>query len=350
MLGFISFLALFTLPIIQAQNNNWDLRFTNGVAAQVDERIITLEELRQEIAPLIPEIRSRSRSRYEFDQNIEMVTREILQNLVDRVLIIEDFEEKGYVIPEDYLQKEYDDHITKEFNGNRTDFLNFLKIQGKSDLQFRKELKQRLIVGFMRSNMERSHTEISPQRIHEYYENNKMRFFEEEAVNIRMITITPSGYETETDMEIQIDTIMAKLDSGDDFERLAKQYSEDSQAKNGGDWGWLKRDELLPELSKVAFQMEVGEYSQPIRKSDNIFIIYVTEYRNEGVKDLEKVRIEIEQAISARLARQSAQRWLERLRQKAYIKYFLDEANRQPIENTPVEMSIGRQINENSNS
>ncbi|MEM9227290.1 MAG: SurA N-terminal domain-containing protein, partial [Verrucomicrobiota bacterium] len=135
-------------PLPQAgDKKDWDVMFTNAIAAQVEDKIITLEEVRKEVAPLVPQIRMNSRTRFEFDRNVEMVTREILQNLVDRILIIRSFNEKGGIIPETYLQKEMDDYITKEFNGDRSAFLDFLRIQGKSELDFRGELKQDLIVG-----------------------------------------------------------------------------------------------------------------------------------------------------------------------------------------------------------
>ena len=343
LLSFVSAFVLLGATLVYGQNReSWDVRFTNGIAAQVDDHIITLEELRQEIAPLIPEIRSRSRTRYEFDRNIEIVTREILQNLVDRILIIEDFYQQGFQIPEDYLQSQYDDYIIREFSGDRSEFLEYLKIQGKSDLEFRRELKQRMIVNFMRGNMERSHNEISPQKISDYYDDNKSRFFEEEGIHLRMITITPNGYKSEDVMVSEAYSIVDKLNAGNKFEDLAKEYSQDSKRSKGGDWGWLKRNELLPEISEVAFSLQEGQFSEPIRKDDNIFILYVEETREEGIQNIEKVRGEIEQAISARLARQAAQRWLERLRKKAYVKYFIEEAEQRPMINAPVQMQLGK--------
>src|SRR5690606_7801110 len=100
----------------QAQlKQDWDIKYTNGIAAQVNDQIITLEALRKEVAPLVPEVRRSSRTRTEFDRNIQMITREILQNMIDQILIIKEFDEKGYRIPQSYLDNEYDDYITKEF-------------------------------------------------------------------------------------------------------------------------------------------------------------------------------------------------------------------------------------------
>ncbi len=158
-----------------------------------------------------------------------------------------------------------------------------------------------------------------------------------------MITISPNGYESEDIMEERITEVMGKLKAGADFKELAGQYSQDGKRSKGGDWGWLKRNELLPELAEAAFALQEGQFSEPVRKGDNIFIIYVEESREEGIQDIEKVRGEIEQAISARLSRQAAQRWLERLRKKAYVRYYLEEADRRPAPDSgPVEMNLGK--------
>lgn len=336
--------TLFAAVTVLAQNdpNTWDVKYRNGIAAQVEDQIITLEELRREIAPLISEIRSKSRTRFEFDRYVAQVTQEILQNLVDRVLIVRDFNEKGYQIPETYLLNEYDDYVIKEFNGDRSEFLEFLRIQGKSDLQFRQELKERIIVNFMRNEMTKSQTEVSPQKIRDYYNQNKNRFFEEAAVNVRMITLTPLPYQSADLMRQQADAIVDQLDAGADFTELAKQYSQDNKRSEGGEWGWINRDEMLPSLADIAFSLEPNQHSAPIENGENLFIIQLIEKREEGIQELEKVRNEIELAITQQLARQAAERWLERLRKKAYIKYFLDEAAPRINDTSPVEMTIGR--------
>jgi len=329
--------------LAQPVKQDWDIKYTNGIAAQVNDQIITLETLRKEVAPLVPEVRRSSRTQLEFDRNIQVITREILQNLIDQILIIKEFEEKGYRIPQSYLDNEYDDYIIKEFNGDRAEFLEYLRLQGKTDLQFREELKDRITVGYMRSQMLGSQTEVSPQKIHEYYEKNKSQFFEDEGVKLRMITLMPITGESEDLMRQQASTIMRQLRSGADFGDLARRYSQDMNAPNGGDWGWREYNDLRDELADVARGLAVGEYSQPVTLDGATYIIQVDDKRESGIKQLESVRQEIEQSITAQLARQAQQRWLERLRKKAYIKFFLREAGPSPTNDEgPVQMTIGR--------
>ena len=61
--------------------------YENGIAAVVEEKIITFEELRREMSPLIPQIRGESRSEDEFTNKMSQLYLEILQNLIDHVLI-----------------------------------------------------------------------------------------------------------------------------------------------------------------------------------------------------------------------------------------------------------------------
>jgi len=327
----------------QGNNQNWDIKYTNGIAAQVNDEIITLEALRKEVAPLVPEVRRSSRTQMEFDRNIQQITREILQNMIDQILIIKEFKEQGYNIPDTYLNNEYDDYIIKEFNGDRAGFLEYLRLQGKTDLQFRQELRDRIVVGYMRGQMLKSQTEVSPQKIQEYYEKNRSQFFEEEGVRLRMITLMPMTGESEDLMEQQAATIIQQLQNGADFADLAVRYSQDMNAPNGGDWGWREYDDLRDELASAARGLNEGQFSQPIELDGAAYIIQVDEKRDSGVKQLEAVRQEIEQAITAQLARQAQQRWLERLRSKAYIKFFLREAGPSPKnDDGPVQMTIGR--------
>ncbi len=336
-------LILFQASTLTADTRgSWDMRYSNGIAAQVEDKIITLEELRLEVAPLIPQIRANSRTRQEFDQNVTAVTREILRNLVDRVLIISAFNEKGYHIPKTYLDNEYNDYIINEFNGDRSRFLEYLQAQGKSDLQFRQELRERVIVGFMRNQTARTSTEISPRRVREYYEENRSQFYEEEGVKLRLIMLSPNAFDNRDLMLQQAESLRVRVAQGADFGELAREYSQDESRRRGGEWGWISRGDLLPALADNAFALDIGEVSEPIAVEEYLYLLKVEDKRTEGVKDLARVRGEIEQAISAQLARQAQERWLERLRKDAYIRFFLEEAL--PHENVvaPVRMDFGR--------
>lgn len=341
------------LPLAHAQTNAdafaRDSGFvaSNGIAAQVDDKIITLDQLRQQISPIIPEIRRRSATREQFEQNVSLVTREVLQNLIDQILIVKEFDEKGYVLPETFIRNEMDDYITKNFNGDRSRFLSSLRQQGTNEMAFRNRMRDGIIVNYMRSQTLRSGTQVSPEQINSYYQQHRSQFYEEAGVKLSMIILQANADSDRTLVQQQVAAIEKELADGAAFADLAKKYSQGPNAAEGGDWGWRRYSDLRDELSQLAQELKAGEHSKPLTLDNATYILFVEEKRDSGVKDLDTVRAEIEQAIVGQLARQSQQRWLERLRRQAYIRYYLQEAGPSPVvDNSPVAMRLGQQEQE----
>ncbi|MFS0824325.1 peptidylprolyl isomerase [Bacillus sp. 1P02SD] len=74
----------------------------------------------------------------------------------------------------------------------------------------------------------------------------------------------------------KIEEVKAKLDSGEKFEDVAKEYSDDSTAQNGGDLGWFGKGRMVPEFEEAAFALKEGETSDIIESQYGYHIIKVT--------------------------------------------------------------------------
>lgn len=72
------------------------LRLGNGIAAIAEGEIITVEALRRELEPIIPRLRVESKSAQEFSKRIDELSKEVLQNMIDRIIIVKAAEEKAY--------------------------------------------------------------------------------------------------------------------------------------------------------------------------------------------------------------------------------------------------------------
>lgn len=309
---------------LQAQEvtNIWDPPFKQGIAAAVEDKIITYEEIRREMSPLTPRIRESSRSSEEYQQRMAELYREILQNLIDRILIVKEFEEKEYNIPQTYVEDEFDRTLIEDFGNDRAKFLEYLRSQGKTMRDFRQELRERIIVAVMRNEKQRSQSQISPERIESFYNENKVHFYEEESVKLRLIMLRPLADESPDLMRQQVERVQQELAAGTPFAEVATRFSQDSRRDRGGDWGWIKRTALREELAGVAFSLPVGSYSEPIAVSNQTFILYVEDKRDEGIQPLNEVRGRVEEILANQLARQAQDQWLERLRRDAFIKYY----------------------------
>ena len=80
-------------------------RLGNGIAAIAEGEIITIEQLRRELEPIIPRLRAEARNQKEFAASIDRRSREVLQNLIDRILIVQAAEEKGLLLPQSYIDQ-----------------------------------------------------------------------------------------------------------------------------------------------------------------------------------------------------------------------------------------------------
>jgi len=321
-----SALLLTILPgaaaLSQTVHNIWDPPFRQGIAAEVENKVITFEELRREMSPLIPRIRESSRSRAEFTQRMHELYLEVLQNLIDRVLIVEEFKEKEFNLPQTFIENEFDRILIEDFENDRSRFLEYLESLGKNVREFRVDLRDRIIVSVMRSEKRKSQSQISPERIEQFYNENKINFYEEEAVKLRLIMLRPLADENPDQMRQTIERIYDELKGGTPFDEVAGKYSQDSRRERGGDWGWIQRPDLKDELSSVAFTLEPGQYSDSLTLGDQIFILFVEEKREEGIQPINEVRDRIEEILASQLARQAQQQWIERLRREAYIRYY----------------------------
>ena len=299
------------------------LRLGNGIAAIAEGEIITLEEVRRELEPIVPRLRVETKNAQEFSKRIDELSKEILQNMIDRIIIVKAAEEKGILIPPTYIDQEYDEVIARDFGGDRGRFLDYLKARGETARDFREDIYKRVVVNVMRSETRRSQSEISPERIEDFYVRNKIRFYQEEAMHLRQIILTQLADEGLVPLRQTAKSVINELNGGANFGDVARKYSQDEMSRRGGDWGWIERKDIRSELSDVAFGLKAGEYSLPIELDGTIFILYAEEQREEMIQPISQVRDIIENVLIGEMARETQEKWLQDLRNEAYVRYFM---------------------------
>lgn len=111
-----------------------------------------------------------------------------------------------------------------------------------------------------------------------------------------------------------------------DFGELAKKYSEDGSAANGGTLGWMGPGDLVPEFELAMNRLQIGEVSNPVKTEFGWHLIQVLE-RREAQLTVEKQREYARAAIRERKFEQAYQDWLRELRDTATVKILnVDDA------------------------
>jgi peptidyl-prolyl cis-trans isomerase SurA len=142
--------------------------------------------------------------------------------------------------------------------------------------------------------------------------------------HVRHILIKLSEVVSEADGKHRLDTIKERLDNGKDFAEMARQYSEDASAANGGDLGWVNPGDTVPQFEKAMNALKPGEISEPIQTPFGWHIIQVLERRKQDMTK-EAARIKARQEIRARKSEEAYQDWVRELRDRAYVEIHLED-------------------------
>lgn len=140
----------------------------------------------------------------------------------------------------------------------------------------------------------------------------------------RHILIKLSEVMSEKDGKAKMDGIKERLDNGEKFEVLARQFSEDGSASNGGDLGWVNPGDTVPQFEKAMNELKDGQISEPVRSPFGWHIIQVLERRQQDMSK-ESARLKARQEIRARKADEAYQDWIRELRDRAYVEYRLED-------------------------
>jgi len=308
-------------------SDHLDLRFANGIAAVAEEKIITVDDIRREVAPLVPQIQRDAHNEKEFNERLEALQDDVVQNLIDRVLIVKEFykEKDGEPkrqIPASYVDNQISEIMITQFDNDRSKFLSYLRGRGKTLREYRREVEEDMIYGYMRQQQRKSQSIVSPVKVETYYKENKDKFFQEDGVHLRLIQFRREEGDTDQALIVKANDVIARVKAGETFEAVAKEVSQDTRRSKGGDWGWQKRSDLKSEFSDPLFKLGKGEISQPIVMTEGVFLLYVEDRRFAGVQPMDEVRDQIERILVQQMARVSQDRWLERLRRNGYVKHY----------------------------
>jgi peptidyl-prolyl cis-trans isomerase C len=152
---------------------------------------------------------------------------------------------------------------------------------------------------------------ITDEALRKLYDEAIKQMAGEKEVHARHILV-------ETEAEAK--AILAELKAGADFAELAKKKSKDPGGADGGDLGYFTREQMVPEFAEVAFRLEKGQTSDPVKTQFGWHIIKVEDKRDRPIPEFEKVREELTSYLSRRaqvdlIARLRAEAKIERLDQ-----------------------------------
>jgi peptidyl-prolyl cis-trans isomerase SurA len=140
----------------------------------------------------------------------------------------------------------------------------------------------------------------------------------------RHILVRVNEIVSESDAKAKIDRLKERIDTGANFEELAKLNSEDSTSAKGGDLGWLNPSDTVPEFDEAMKKLEPGQISPPVRTPFGWHLIQVIERRRQDIT-ADRERNDALVAIRQRKTDEAFQDWVRQIRDRAYVEVRLDD-------------------------
>lgn len=294
----------------------------NGIVAIVNETVITEKEARQFIEPAIVALeRQPGITRQSYNERAMEIYKDGLSQLVERQLTLDDFKAAGYSFPESIIEDFVQDRVRERY-GDRVKLIKTLEAQNMTYEQFRTDIREQFIVEQMNLKNVSSAVIISPFKIETYYKEHPEEFKLKDQVRLRMIELRKrDGGDPEAVRRLARE-IEAKLAAGAKFAEMATVYSDGSQKSDGGDLGWRDRSVLRKEFAEAIATLKPGQRSGVIDLPDACCLLLVEEVKAAQLRPLTEVRDEIEKTLLNQERARLQKKYVERLKKKAFVRYF----------------------------
>lgn len=292
----------------------------NRVVAKVNSEVITLYELNAKIEELtgLEPIDLRSRDERKFLE----IREKVLDLLINEKIALEKIRELEIRVTPEEIDNAIE-RIKSDNNLTHEDLIATLKEKGLSYESYREKIKNEVERMKLINFEVKSKIIIREEQIKEYFEKHKEKYITKERVHLAAIflkQIDPLDQREGRDISEKVKQILSRLKKGEDFGRLAKEFSQGPGAQEGGDLGFFEFSQLDPELRKTIKDMSAGEISEPIGRPSGIQIIKLVEKQEMGVKSLNEVKDSIYEIFYREEINKRYSSWIKDLRDKSYIK------------------------------
>jgi peptidyl-prolyl cis-trans isomerase SurA len=296
------------------------------VVAVVNNAIILESELAVQLVPYlddldgIDDVKERARRR-------DKLRAQVLDEMISEQLMIEAAEEANL---EEITAKEIDEVIRETKAEHKLDDATFqqaLAAQGYTMAQYRTNIRRQLTRVRAMKNLVAPKVNVADEEIRAHYDQLARRSDVVSEVQLAHILIALPERPTDAELgaaRAKAADIVTRARAGEDFAKLAAQYSDDTATKDtGGDLGWVQRGTLDPAWETRVFAMEANEVSGPATGPRGLEVFRVAEVKKSEIKPFDQLKDQLRGELQQRAMQKATQTWIEGLRKRAYVEVKL---------------------------
>jgi peptidyl-prolyl cis-trans isomerase SurA len=250
-------------------NQNGETR----IAAVVNDEVISVADLRSRVKMVM--LSSNFPDSPEIQQRI---TAQVLRTIVDEKLQMQEAKRQNVTATEDEVKKGIS-QIEKQNNMQSGQLDAVLKAHGIDRAALVDQITASIVWAKLVRRLVAQANMISDEEIDEASKRIKETANEPQS-RVAEIFLAVDNPQQDDEMRRLAERLTEQMKQGARFSAVAQQFSQSATAAVGGDLGWVRPEQLSPELAKAVAQMRPGELSAPIRSGAGYYLMLVLDRRN----------------------------------------------------------------------
>jgi peptidyl-prolyl cis-trans isomerase C len=209
---------------------------------------------------------------------------------------------------------------------NEAEFKKALEARGMSLDRLKSDARVDMSITKMMDAEVASQAAPTDAQVREFYDKNPDKFRQDEQVRASHILFRVDEKATDADkkkIRAQAESVLKQAKGGADFAELAKKYSADGSAQQGGDLNFFTKDAMVPAFADAAFSMKPGQISDVVTTQFGYHIIKVADRKPASTVEYDTVKDRIREFLAQQQKQQRAEAFIEALKKKAKIEVLV---------------------------
>lgn len=315
--AWLVFFCLVATPPLYAEDDSQMVALVNG--ATIHRSDLDKALLRYYSPLAIPD-------QSQAPQDSEGVREVLLENLIDRELLIQEAQRQGLTVSTSRVLRRIEELPDPLKPGADAAAGEDGNPAGDGNAFFRYVHEGMLIERLLDKQLPQIGA-VSKRSARAYYDKNAALFIHPEEVHLRhiLIKLPPTVTEAERqEAHLKIQAIEQQLAEGANFTALAIDFSQCPSSARGGDLGYLTRNQLYPSLAQAAFDLSPGQISRIVESPAGYHLLQVTDRRPARQLPFLLVREALQKQLRSARQQRAARRFIRQLRKGASIERFLN--------------------------
>jgi peptidyl-prolyl cis-trans isomerase SurA len=294
-------------------------RVVEKIAALVGDDLILQSEVEDRATPLLADIASISNPS-ERDARINAIRREVLERLIDDQLLAQQATELKLTVSNDEIDRAIE-QIKRDYGLSDAQLKDELRKQGLSMAAYRINTKREILKYRVINIAVGSKINVGDSEVQNYYDRHmKSANLQVRASQIFIAIPENADNATVVEREKLAKSLLDRAQKGEDFAKLAREYSEDAGTRaEGGDLGFISRDILPKPMEELVFSMNVGDVRGPVRADRGFHVIKVVDKHAKESKPFAEVQDDIRIRLRQREMERQTKIYLSDLRKKVLV-------------------------------